>query len=136
MKIKKRSNSTTKNNYAVPFSTSHNDVDINFKSIQAGAYKYNRSEINYNVKNINPNNEHYNKNNRMNLKHETIVDNRERKSKTLNKDRDSINDEYYQNSENNLKSLSRNKQLPETKVIDAKSQNIEKLKMINKKLCF
>ena len=137
MKIKKRSNSTTRNNHAFPFSTSHNDVDNNFRRIQAGDNKYNRSEINYNIKNINPNNEHYNKNNQMNLKNRTIVNDRERKSKTLNKGRDSINDEYYRNSENNLKSMSRNKQLSETKVIDAKSQNIEieKLKMINKKLC-
>ena len=137
MKIKKRSNSTTKNNYAVPFSSSHKAVDINFKKMQTDANKYNRSEINYNIKNINPKNEYYNKNGQMNIRHRTIVDDdRKRKSKTLNKGRDSINDDYYQNSENNLKSMSRNKQLPETKVIDAKSQNIEKLKMINKKLCF
>ena len=142
MKLKKRSNSTSKNNSVLPFSSSHNNADITFTKMQSGGSDYyNHSEFDYSIKNIktNESNSRYNNtNNNMNSNKRTI-DDRARKSKTLNKDRESTNtnDEYCDNSENNRKSYVSNSKLPENKIIDVKSQNveIEKLKILNKKLC-
>ena len=139
IKIKRRSNSTSRKDRLFPFSSSHNNVDITFKKAQSGGSDYNNhSEIDYtqgNIKNNAPN-LRYNNNNNMTFHKRNNIDDRERKSKTLNKGRTSIKDEYNDNSDNNLKTNESHKNLPKNKLIDAKSQivEIEKLKILNKKL--
>ena len=132
MKIKKRATSAIRKKYESPFASSHNNFDVNIcKKIKIDiSDKFNRSKTNYNIKNY--------KTNDRNSQQRIIIDVKKRKSKTLNKGRESIiDDDYQEKSENNLNSTYYiNKEKSENKLIDSKSQNIENenLKILNKKI--
>ena len=134
IKIKNRALSSSKNNRAG--AASHNNIDIRFRKLKNNDIEnYNHSEANCNIKNIDRLDF---KNINMTVRHRGVMNYKKRKSRTLNKTKELINDEYYEDKEKNKRSAAnlKNITLPTTKIIDAKSQNveIEKLKMINKKL--
>ena len=132
MKIKKRATSAIRKKYESPFASSHNNFDVNnSKKIKVDiSHKFNRSKTNYNIKNY--------KTNDRNSQQRIIIDVKNRKSKTLNKGRESIiDDDYQEKSENNLNSTYYiNKEKTENKLIDSKNQNIENenIKILNKKI--
>ena len=132
MKIKKRATSAIRKKYESPFASYHNNFDVNnCKKIKIDiSDKFNRSKTNYNIKKY--------KTNDRNSQQRLIIDVKNRKSKTLNKGREPIIDDDYQGkSENNLNSTYYiNKEKPENKLIDSKSQNIENenIKILNKKI--
>lgn len=134
-KFKRRSNST-RNNDINRINSSVNDSDVRFKKIQKRDIEsYNRSEINSKIHNFNNNARDFDYN-----KIRNMIQNQKfnkRVSKTLNKAKESINDEYIKSEGNSIfNSYMGYNQLTENKTVNAKSQNIEiqKLKMLNKRL--
>ena len=137
-KLQKRSNSESKSKYFSSLSSSNNPVQDQMRKFNSGTFdKSNRSEVNHNIKNNISDFQNY-KNDNNTVRYKKINNNfNNRKSKTLNKTKESINDEYIDNGGNRLKSSSNfGVKLPENKFIDAKSQNIEiqRLKLLNEKL--
>ena len=136
IKLKKRSNSASKNNYSSVFSSSHYNANINFRKLKNNDLN-NNCEMNSNIKNSVSNCNSIKNNINIQPKDISTINNN-RKSKTVNKNKE-INDDYLENNDDsNMKSASnfKNPNLPSSRLIDTKSQNIEieKLKMLNKKL--
>ena len=138
IKLKKRSNSASKNNYSSLFSSSHYNANINFRKLK-NIDLNNNSDVNCNIKNIKNSVSNCNCITNINMQPKDInTINNSRKSKTVNKNKE-IKDDYLEsNDESNLKSGSnfKSQNVTSARLIDTKSQNIEieKLKMINKKL--
>ena len=133
MKLKKRSNSAKKTNYSSIFSKSNYNTDV--RKTYNEIDKMNKSEVNCNIKNI--------KNsisfcNNMRLNNPMKETNTSRKSKTVNKLSD--NDDYFEKNETDKTDTNdtfKNQNISGSRLIDTKSQTIEieKLRMLNRKLC-
>ena len=133
MKLKKRSNSAKKTNYSSIFSKSNYNTDV--RKTYNEIDKMNKSEVNCNIKNI-KNSISFCNNMRLNNPMKEI--NTSRKSKTVNKLSD--NDDYFEKNETDKTDTNdtfKNQNISGSRLIDTKSQTIEieKLRMLNKKLC-
>jgi hypothetical protein len=141
MKIKKRSNSTSRGNYSSSYTVSQNNINVNYNKINTNKNNNDRvlqSEINANIRNMKNFGSEFNNLNKS-ARNDIKMNNnltRTQKSKTLNKKKESINDEFFENielkqSNSNLK----NRDNSDTEVIlKIKNAEIEKLKSINQKL--
>ena len=134
-RIKKRSNSASKNNYLMMFPASHCNTDVSFKKIKADNEKMNKSEVNCSIRNIKNSISDYNyakkKNNNPMQTKELYTS---RKSKTVNKLYEK--DDFFDKNETDYSTF-KNQNISTSRLIDTKSQNIEieKLKILNRKLC-
>ena len=134
-RIKRRSNSASKNNNLMIFPASHCNTDVSFRKIKADNEKMNKSEVNCNIRNIKNSTSDYNyakKTNNNPMQKKGL--NTSRKSKTVNKLYEK--DDFFDKNETDY-STYKNQNISTSRLIDTKSQNveIEKLKILNRKLC-
>jgi hypothetical protein len=125
MEYKIRSNSTNKDNYFSTYASSQNNLNINYKKI-----KINKNNIDRFLQTENNNNKNgLNTNININLS-------RSCKSKTLNKKKNSINQDFFENVDlKQSKSNIKNHDNSDNEIItQIKNNEIEKLKSINQKL--
>ena len=136
MKIKKRSNSTSRGNYSSTYAESQNNININYKKININKNNIDRFlhfENNTNIKNMKNLTSEMNSTNKSDRYTNMNINlSRACKSKTLNKKKNSINKEFFENFDlKQSKSNIKNHDNSDQKI---NNNEIEKLKSINQKL--
>ena len=137
LKLQKRANSTSRNKNAFSNVSSQYNVNLKPKIEKKSFNDYNRSEINYNIKSFKNRISDLNIKNQKNFldKQKEIINmsNNKKKSKTLNKNNNSINRDYFDSFENMNKTNSISN-INKVNPLTNSNTEIERLKATNKKL--
>lgn len=141
MKMKKRCNSTSRGNYSSTYASSQNNINVNYRKINPNNKNKNerflQSEINTNIRNMQNLTSEFNIINKS-VRYTNMNNNlsRTQKSKTLNKNKGSINDEFFENIElkQSNSNIKNNENYDTEVILKIKNAEIEKLKSINQKI--
>ena len=137
LKLQKRANSTSRNKNGFSNVSSQYNVNLKPKIEKKSFNDYNRSEINYNIKSFKNRISDLNIKNQKNFldKQKEIINmsNNKKKSKTLNKNNNSINRDYFDSFENMNKTNSISN-INKVNPLTNSNTEIERLKATNKKL--